>query len=59
MSGVRMLLFVERVMENHSNPPILYYGFNHRDNGLSWPDQGIAIIAMLNPLVQPKCYSGV
>ena len=28
MSGVRMLHFFERLMEMHSNPPILYYGFN-------------------------------
>ena len=28
MSGVRMLLFLKRLMKIHSNPPILtYYGF--------------------------------
>ena len=28
MSGVRMLYFFKRLMEIHSNPPILHYGFN-------------------------------
>ena len=29
MSGVRILHFFERLMEIHSNPPKLYYGFKH------------------------------
>ena len=28
MSGVRILPLFKRLMEIHSNPPILYYGFN-------------------------------
>ena len=37
MSGVRMLHFFERLMEIHSNLPILYYGFKklHANHGRS------------------------
>ena len=33
---------------------MLNNGFNYHDHGLSWLDQGVAIIAMINPLVRTQ-----
>ena len=41
MSGVRMLHLFERLMDIHSNPPILYYGFKTTLAGMPTLQKGL------------------